>query len=83
MRVDEPVGVEAVFDDQGRLTPRAFTFEGVIYRVQQIGRRWDEGEWEHTLVMTPEGQTWDLAYAAGLGAWRLMTRTPPSPGLKI
>ncbi len=83
MQLDEPVQVEAFFDDHKRLTPRSFAFDGKTLTVYQIGRRWDAGGWQHNLVMTPDGQTWDLAYSLSLGAWRLKAHTTPAAGSRI
>jgi len=83
MKIDEPVQVEAVLDAEGRLTPKSFVFDGEMYAVDQIGRRWEDGGWQHTLVMTRDGQTWDLAFSHDLGAWRLMARTSPDHGTLI
>lgn len=77
MKMDKPIQVEAVRDSSERLTPQAFTFEGETFAVHQIGRRWDDGKWQHTLVMSGDGQTWDLAFSVDTGAWRLMGRTSP------
>jgi hypothetical protein len=75
--MNEPVQVEAAADKQGRLTPRRFTYAGQTYEVRHVGRRWENGPWEHTLVMSEDDQTWDLAHSAGSGAWRLMGHTAP------
>jgi hypothetical protein len=83
MKMDEPVQVEAVRDAKGRLTPKSFVFGGETYAVHQIGRSWDDGEWQHTLVMSRDGQTWDLAFSVDQGAWRLMARTSPGRGTLI
>jgi len=83
MKMDEPVQVEAERDAQERLTPKSFVFGGETHTVYQTGRRWDEGEWQHTLVMSPDGQTWDLAFSTDKGAWRLMAHTSPGRGTLI
>jgi hypothetical protein len=80
MRLDEPIQVEAVLDGRQRLSPRSFVVGGTRYTVHQIGRRWDDGEWQHNLVMSPDGQTWDLAFSGSLGAWRLKSHTTPRGG---
>jgi hypothetical protein len=75
--MDEPIQVEAVTDRQGRLIPRRFVWRGLAMDVDQTGRRWKDGPWEHTLVMSRDGQTWDLAYSAQLATWRLKGHTAP------
>jgi hypothetical protein len=75
--MNDPVQVETHLDDQQRLTPTSFIWADELYTVFQVGRRWQEGEWEHTLVMTSDGATWDLAFSPQSGSWRLMGRTAP------
>jgi hypothetical protein len=38
----EPVEVIARFDDQGRLTPLSFTWQGRSFPVDSTGRRWQD-----------------------------------------
>ncbi len=83
MKMDEPVQVEAVRDTERRLTPKSFVFGGETYAVHQIGRRWEDDGWQHTLVMSQDGQTWDLAFSLDLGAWRLMARTSSGRGTLV
>jgi hypothetical protein len=75
--MDEPVQVEAALDDDQRLTPRAFIWRGETRQVHQVGRRWDDGPWQHNLVMTADGHTWDLAYAPELAVWHIKLHLAP------
>ncbi len=69
--MDEPITVEARFDGGGGLRPSAFEWRGRRFSVASIGRQWQAGEERRILVMTPQQQTFELAFLAGQGAWRL------------
>lgn len=69
--MDEPLAVEAVVDARGGVQPKAFVWEGKRHTVRDVGRRWMADDWEHLLVLTADGRTWELAHSAAQGAWRL------------
>jgi hypothetical protein len=75
--VDELIEVEAGVDGQGRVQPKSFFWEGQRHPVQDVGRRWLEAGGEHLLVMTPGGQTWELAHSGPDGGWRLIRKLGP------
>jgi hypothetical protein len=58
----EPVEVIARFDDQGRLTPLSFTWQGRSFPVDSTGRRWQDERGEHILVMIPIEQVCELVF---------------------
>ena len=37
--INKPVSVEAHFDEEGTVTPTAFTWQGMTYRISDIGRQ--------------------------------------------
>jgi len=89
--VKESIAVEVRFGDDGGLRPLAFEWRGRHFRVASLGRQWHEGSVQHLLVMTPEEQVYELAYARepagregaegskqGAGEWWLL-RAPKDP----
>jgi hypothetical protein len=73
----EPISVEAGVDGRGQVQPKAFVWDGQRHEVEDIGRRWLEGDWVHVLVMTAGGRTWELAYSHAEAAWRLFRAPGP------
>jgi hypothetical protein len=73
---NEPIGVEARLDQDGRWVPLAFVWRGQRYHIQQWGRQHTEeagGESRHHfLVQTEDQDTWELCYTEGRGEWRLL-----------
>jgi hypothetical protein len=73
--MNEVIAVEARFEIDGAIHPLAFSWRGKRYRVVSLGRRWEEGEARHFLVMTPEEQIYELAYLLEESRW-ILRRTP-------
>jgi nicotinamide-nucleotide amidase len=77
-----PVSVDARFDEQGQLTPRAFQWRGQWVRVASVGRMWGESREgvsiKHYLVSTPGEVLFDIAYEPVSARWyaRLSGRRP-------
>jgi hypothetical protein len=78
--VRESIAVEVRFGDDGGLRPLAFEWRGRHFRVASLGRQWQEGSVQHFLVMTPEEQVYELAYAPepAAGQWWLL-HAPKDP----
>ena len=76
----ESIAVEVRFGDDGGLRPLAFEWRGRHFRVASLGRQRQEGSVQHFLVMTPEDQVYELAYAseAAPGQWWLL-HAPTDP----
>ena len=73
--VDEPVVVEARFDEGGQATPLAFVWRGRRYPISEVGRHQME-DWEGKRVhcypvMTPTRQTFELCLELDSLCWRL------------
>jgi PncC family amidohydrolase len=68
-----PVSVDARFDEQGRLTPRAFQWRGHWVQVASIGRVWGVSRAgvfvQHYLVSTPGESLFDIAYEPLSARW--------------
>lgn len=69
------IEVVARFDARGDVIPQQLTWQDRSYAVESIGRRWDEPDGQHILVLTPNGQTFELVYMRLDDSWYL-TRSP-------
>jgi PncC family amidohydrolase len=77
----EAIQVEVSRDSKDRLVPIAFTIAGERYGIIDWGRRWKDGEREHMLVRTHNGETVELAFDERRSSWHLLRRlqAPGSP----
>ena len=71
----QPVEVIFRFDAAGRPTPLQVVQEGRAWAVEAIGRRWQDGDDEHILVMLPGERAVELIYSRAELRWFL--RQPP------
>jgi hypothetical protein len=58
----QPIEVTARFDSQGKLIPLQVVQQGQAWRVDAIGRRWQDEVGQHILVMLPGERTVELIY---------------------
>lgn len=65
------IEVVARFDARGNVIPQRLTWQDRSYAVESIGRRWDESDGQHILVLTPNGQTFELVYMLLDDSWYL------------
>ena len=63
--------VSARFEEEGRVTPQEFEWQGEKYRVESTGRQWQDELGSHVLVMVPSRQVYELLYHAGEQTWYL------------
>ncbi|MBN1146169.1 MAG: CinA family protein [Anaerolineales bacterium] len=68
----QAIEVKARFDDQGRIIPVSFTWQGRTYLVEAIGRRWQDEAGQHILVMTPGEKVYELALSSAEMQWYLL-----------
>jgi hypothetical protein len=68
----EIIEVISKLDPQGKLLPIRFTWKGVSYPVDSIGRQWEDDRGQHILVMIPGGRTFELLYASRDQVWLLI-----------
>jgi hypothetical protein len=68
--VGTPIDVQACFKVDGTIIPTAFTWEGRIYPITDVGRRWDEEGQPHILVMSGH-RVFELAFDPTKLCWRL------------
>jgi hypothetical protein len=73
--VDIPTAVEARFNEEGRVTPIKFRWQGRDMRISDVGRRWTEPhgphQLRHYLVMTPAQDTFELCLDTGTLQWKI------------
>lgn len=67
----EPIEVSVHFDLQGEMTPLNFTWSGTLYPIDSTGRRWDNAEGRHILVMIPIERVIELLFIPTTGRWYL------------
>jgi hypothetical protein len=67
----EPIEVTAHFDQQGGITALQFTRHGSIFQVESTGRRWQDEDGQHLLVMLASGQVYELIYKKDDWRWYL------------
>lgn len=67
----ELIQVTAHFDLDGNITPTDFTWQGRHYQVESVGRRWQDEQGTHILVMIPGGRVFELLSGSTGGDWYL------------
>lgn len=67
----EAIEVTAKFDTGGTITPLRFTWQGQEFIVDSIGRKWEDPEGLHILVMIAGGQVYELVFLLAEGRWHL------------
>lgn len=65
----EPIEVTVNFSEQGVITPLHFTWKGSRQRVESTGRRWQDENGQHMLVMVASGKIYELTYKSHEGRW--------------
>ena len=69
--------VSARWKHEGKFEPQQFSWNGHVYRVESIGRDWeDEAGW-HVLCMVPGGQVFELVFHLNPAGWQV--RPPSGP----
>jgi hypothetical protein len=67
----ELIDVTAHFDKEGQSHPLHFTWNGRSYTVESTGRRWQDENGQHILVMIPGDHTFELIFQPQEGRWYL------------
>jgi hypothetical protein len=65
------IEVIARFAKDGKIYPQRFSWQGIDYLVESNGRRWQDEEGLHILVMIPGERVVELIYQANQGLWYL------------
>jgi hypothetical protein len=71
----DTIEVTARFDSQGNITPISFTWQGSVYTVESIGRRWEAKDGLHMLVMVVGNRAYHLVYNGKSKTWKLIRGT--------
>lgn len=74
----ETIDVLVHFDSDGRATPVRFNWRGAEYLVDSTGRRWEDQDGQHILVMIPGGRAFELLFAPAESLWYLSPIGSPS-----
>ena len=74
----QPIEVTARFDAEGQLIPLQVVQQGRAFRVESVGRRWQDETGRHILVMLPGARTVELIYREDELRWYL--KSPLVPG---
>jgi hypothetical protein len=79
----EKIAVECYAGYKGEESPRAFTYLGKRYEIQEILDRWDEEgrspeglRQEYFKVKTPDGGVFLMRYTPALQSWALFRHLP-------
>lgn len=77
----ELIEVTAHFDKEGLAHPLRFTWNGRTFQVESTGRRWQDSDGQHILVMIPDAKTFELMFHPQEGRWYLRQIKRPSSAL--
>ena len=66
-----PIEVHARTERQGKLVPVSCVIKGTRYQIFGAGRRWEEDDGEHLMVMFPGARAVELLHALD-GTWALV-----------
>jgi hypothetical protein len=72
----ESLEVTAKFNEDGKITPIRFTWDGIDYLVESTGRQWEASDGEHILVMVPGGRIFELVFNSTKRRW-FLSRVEP------
>jgi hypothetical protein len=67
----EAIAVEAVFSEEGRITPRQFKWQGTWLAVEGIGRRWAQDDQRCFNVQALGGRLFVLRFDPLSGCWSI------------
>jgi len=72
----QAIEVTASFEPDGKITPLRFRWRGGIYQVEATGRRWQEQDGCHILVMVESGRMFELLFSSWESRWYLIRSGP-------
>ncbi|MDR3574564.1 MAG: hypothetical protein P4L50_11920 [Anaerolineaceae bacterium] len=76
-RLFQKIEVGVHKDIDGPWQPERFIWQSSTYSVLGIGRRWQEDDGEHMLVMVVGGQVYELIRAADQTGWYIKPSAGP------
>ena len=75
MEMTRKIEVTAVFYPNGDIHPLQFTWQNHTYRVQGLGRQWQEDDRRHFLVMAEDERMFELVFATPEASWYMGKRS--------
>jgi hypothetical protein len=72
----QAIAVTASFAPDGKITPLRFCWRGGVFPVASTGRRWQEQDGYHILVMVASGQIFELLFSGLENRWYLVRPEP-------
>jgi hypothetical protein len=67
----DAIEVTVRFDALGKATPLQFSWRGREYQVDSTGRRWEDEQGQHILVMIPGGRVFEMLFSPAEQRWYL------------
>ena len=77
----DEVEVTARYDENGKPFPTLFVWKGQSYRVDSVGRRWEDEAGQHLLALVPGGQVYELLLSPAGRHWYLKPTSPDLPAI--
>ena len=80
----DQIEVTSRVNQQGKPMPASFVWTGASYQVDGVGRRWEDTDGEHILVMVqPNNQVFELLYEQDGNRWRMVKKHEPPPRQRV
>jgi hypothetical protein len=75
----EDAEVSARWKHDGKFEPQQFSWQGRVYRVESVGRDWEDEAGVHVLCMISGGQVFELVFHLNPAGWQV--RPPSGPAV--
>jgi hypothetical protein len=72
----EPIGITIRFNIDGQIEPLRLTWRGHDYPVTSTGRRWDDEQGKHILIMVPGDKVYEILFVPEEVRWYLRPIAP-------
>jgi hypothetical protein len=72
--VSDPISVEAIFNKDGTIQPKAFEWNNLHFIIESVGRQWEESDTVHILVMANGDQVFELSFNSSSMCWYLIRK---------
>jgi hypothetical protein len=70
--LNDPIVVDARFEKDGSIRPNAFAWKGLHYKIDSVGRQWEEQDIRHILVMVNGDKVFELSFTPSTLCWHLI-----------
>jgi len=67
----EPIEITVRFNIEGQIEPLKFTWKGHNYLVTSTGRRWEDEQGKHILIMAPGDKVYEILFVPVDARWYL------------